>query len=192
MAIDVLPEIAQRYQVPEAKVRELYRLLQESGGRQCQFNCEDLGGPVQWMPGMVTVTRWNDHHLKTRVDGLCSELAAIVQGSETSAPAALRRPAGTAPAGACVSLEAGESWWPAKFGHPASSGEQNGIRYAYFPEKHRLLIQEGAHLVAYDTGERHLTGAAQRQGSTSNLTFSTAEGPVDLKHLTCVPLQADQ
>ena len=32
MAKDVLPEIAQRYQVPEAVVRELYRQLESNGG----------------------------------------------------------------------------------------------------------------------------------------------------------------
>jgi hypothetical protein len=187
MPIDPIPQIAQRYHVPEAKVRELYQQLQKTGGRQCQFNCDELGGPVQWMPGMITVSRWNDHQLRARVDGLCSELAAIVQGSDTAAPAALMREPGTAPAGACVGLAAGESWWPASLGHPSTSGEQNGMRYAYFPEKKRLLIQEGAHLQAYDTGGHYLTGVAQQQGHTRNLTFSSLEGPVDLKHLTCLP-----
>jgi hypothetical protein len=187
MPIDPIPQIAQRYHVPEAKVRELYQQLLTTGGRQCQFNCDELGGPVQWMPGMVTVSRWNDHQLRTRVDGLCSELAAIVQGSETSSPEALKREPGTAPAGACVGVAAGESWWPASLGHPSASGEQNGMRYAYFPEKQRLLIQEGAHLQAYDTSGHQLTGVAQQQGHTRNLTFSSAQGPVDLKHLTCLP-----
>src|SRR4051812_40929212 len=104
MPIDPIPQIADRYHVPETKVRELYRQLQITGGRQAQFQCEELGGPVQWMPGMVTVSRWNDHQLKARVDGLCSELSAIIQGSESSAPAALLREPGTAPAAACINV----------------------------------------------------------------------------------------
>jgi hypothetical protein len=190
MAIDVVPEIAQRYQVPEPFVRELYQQLERTGGRQCQIDCPSLGGPVQWMPGMVTVSRPHDRYLQSRVDGLCSELAAIVQGSDTSAPAALRREAGTGPSAGCVGLAAGESWWPASFGHPASSGEQNGIRYAYFPDQHRVLIQHGARIDAYDTGGHHLGGVAQQQqqGSTRTLTFSSDQGPVDIKALPCVPL----
>src|SRR5436190_118527 len=190
MAVDVIPMIAQRYQVPEEKVRELYRRMQESGGRQCQFECEQLGGPVQWMPGMITVSRWNDHALRARVDGLCSELSAIVQGSDTAAPAALKREAGTGPAAGCVGMAAGESWWPAKFGTPASAGAQNGVRYAYFPERGRLLIQQGARIDAYDTEGKQLSGVGQQQGSSSGsgLTFSSAEGPVEVRELRCVPL----
>ena len=189
MPIDPLPDIAERYHVPESKVRELYGLPQVTSGRQCQFNCEELGGPVQWMPGMVIVTRWNDHQLKARVDGLCCELAAIIQGSETSAPAALRREAGTAPASGCVTMPAGESWWPASFGHPASLGDQNGIRYAYFPEKNLLLIQEGARIDAYDTTGHHFTGVAQQQGPSHSLAFSSDHGAVELKHLKCIPMK---
>src|SRR5687768_15679393 len=127
MAKDVIPEIAARYLIPEEKVREIHRQLQANGGTQCQFQCEELGGPVQWMPGMVMTTRWHDEGLRARVDGLCSEVAAIVRGSGTSAPAALRRDPDTAPSSACVELPAGESWWPAAFGHPAASGAQSGV-----------------------------------------------------------------
>jgi hypothetical protein len=185
MPIDPLPQIAERYHVPETKVRELYGILQKTGGQQAQFTCEQLGGPVQWMPGMIMVTRWNDHHLKTRVDGLCSEIAAIVQGSESSAPGALRKPAKNGETSFCT---IGESWWPSHFGHPSSCGDQNGMRYAYFPEKKRLLIQQGARIDQYDTAEHHLTGVSQQQGVTHTLTFSSDEGPVDVKRLKCIPM----
>jgi hypothetical protein len=61
------------------------------------------------------------------------------------------------------------------------------MRYAYFPDKQRLLIQQGAHLEAYDTAGHHLTGVAQEQGHSRSLTFSSDAGPIDLKHLTCIP-----
>ena len=73
-------------------------------------------------------------------------------------------------------------------GHPSSSGSQNGVRYAYFPEKHRLLLQHGVRIDAYDTGDDHLTGVAQQQGHSRTITFSTADGPVPVEHLKCVPL----
>jgi hypothetical protein len=188
MAKDVIPEIAARYLVPEEKVREIYRQLQANDATQCQFTCDDLGGPVQWQPGMVMTSRWDDHALRARVDGLCSELCAIVRGSDTAAPAALKRDPATPPAISRVDLAAGESWWPAMLGHPSSSGSQNGVRYAYFPDKHRLLLQHGARIDAYDTGEYHLTGVAQQQGHSRTITFSTAEGPIPVEHLKCVPL----
>jgi hypothetical protein len=37
----------------------------------------------------------------------------------------------------------GEKWRPDDLGQPSTSGSQNGIRYAFFPEKHRLLIEQG-------------------------------------------------
>jgi hypothetical protein len=188
MAKDVLPEIAQRYQVPETLVRNLYDQLQRNGCRMAQFNSPELGGQGQWMPGMVAVSRWNDHHLKARVDGLCCELAAILCGSDTASPAMFERPSGTAPAAGRVDLAAGESWWPAAFGQPAASGDQNGARYAYFPSVNRLLIQQGARIDAFDTTGYQIHGAGQRQGQTSSLTFTSDRGPVYLNKLKCVPL----
>jgi hypothetical protein len=184
MAKDVLPEIAQRYQVPEGAVRELYRQLQSNGGVQCQFACPELGGQIQWMPGMVMVSRPTDKALKAKVDGLCCELAAILTGSDTAAPAAL--------SWAWEHRVPGESWWPAQFGHPATAGEQNGVRYAFFPEKRRLLIQQGARIDAYDTADHEITGAAQQQQggghALSSLTFATNHGPISTKELKCVRL----
>jgi hypothetical protein len=188
MAKDVIPEIAARYLVPEEKVREIYRQLQANGGTACQFDCSELGGPVQWMPGMVMTSRWDDLHLRARVDGLCSELCAIVRGMDTAAPAAFRRDPDAPPAVSRVDLPAGESWWPATLGSPAASGDQNGVRYAYFPDKHRLLLQEGARIDAYDTADHHLFGVAQQQGHSRSITFNTDHGPVPLSHFKCVPL----
>ena len=188
MAKDVLPEIAQRYQLPETLVRDLHRQLMNSGCRMVQFDTPELGGQGQWMPGAVMVSRWNDAGLKARVDGLCCELAAIICGSDTASPAIFERPRGTAPAGSRVDLAAGESWWPATFGQPSTSGEQNGVRYAYFPNVHRLLIQQGARLEAYDTGDHRIAGAAQQQGESRTLTFTSDRGPVAVEQLKCVPL----
>src|SRR4051794_11312142 len=150
MPTDPIPAIASRYGVSEAIVRVIHRCLQTTNGLMCQFDIPEFGGMGQWQPGQVMITRWNDHDLRAKVDGLCSEIAAIVRGSDTAAPAALSRPPGTAPAVGHVDLAAGESWWPAMYGHPSAAGAQNGVRYAYFPDKHRLLIQNGAHIEAYD------------------------------------------
>ncbi len=37
---------------------------------------------------------------------------------------------------------------------PSTSGAQNGIRYAYFPEHRRLAVQMGGGITIYNTG-RH-------------------------------------
>ncbi len=65
------------------------------------------------------------------------------------------------------------------------------MRYAFFPEKRRLLIQQGARIDAYDTADHQITGAAQQQGgghASSSLTFATNHGPISTKELKCVRL----
>jgi hypothetical protein len=194
MAEDVIPHIAERYHVSVDAARQLERALRASGGRQAQFDHPDLGGRGQWQPGMVMIGRMGDEQLKSRVAGLCAEISAIVQGMETSAPEALRRPAGTGAAGACAPIAAGESWWPAPLGHPNAEGQQHGVRYAYFANKHRLLVQVGGMMCAYDTGNRRITGMAQQQrhergrDASSTLTFTDDRGEVRLEELREVPV----
>ena len=195
MAEDVIPHIAQRYHVSVDACRQLERALRATGGRQAQFDHPDLGGRGQWQPGMVMIGRMGDEQLKGRVAGLCAEISAIVQGMETSAPEALSRPPGTGAAGACAPLAAGESWWPAALGHPACQGQQHGVRYAYFPDRDRLLIQLGGQFCLYDTAGHRITGMAQQQRheggrqASSTLTFTDDRGEVRLADLREVPVE---
>jgi hypothetical protein len=184
---DPIPSIAQRYLVNEQTVRHIFDCLRATGGQSCMFDIPEFGGRGQWMPGMVMITDHANRDLKSKIDGLCCELAAVVQGSDTAAPEALQSE-GAPPAVGHMDLPAGESWWPASLGHPAATGEQCGIRYAHFPAVRRLLIQEGAHVDAYDTGDYVITGIAQAQGQPSSITFNSNRGPVHVDQLKCVPL----
>jgi hypothetical protein len=186
-AKDVIPSIAQRYVVSEPTVRHIYDCLRQTGGTACQFDIPEFGGRGQWMPGMVMTADPSDRDLQAKIDGLCCELAAIVRGSDTAAPASLCGER-EGPTVVGTDLVAGESWWPASFGRPAASGEQCGIRYAYFPSVRRLLLQQGARVDAYDTGHYAITGIAQQQGAASSITFTSNRGPVALDQLQCVPL----
>lgn len=188
MAQDVIPHIAERYQVSVEAVRQLERALRATGGRQAQFDHPDLGGNGQWMPGMCMIARMDDDQLCARIKGLCDEIAAIVTGSETSAPGALARDPETGAASGCSPLPAGNSWWPAVFGTPATEGRQHGVRYAYFPAKDRLLVQVGARIDAYNTAGRHITGVSQQQGTSSSLTFTGPSGEINLDSLERVDL----
>src|SRR3954469_25059103 len=189
MPEDVVPHIAERYRVSVDAARQLEKALRATGGRSAQFDHPELGGHGQWMPGMIMIGDMGDCHLRTRVQGLADEIAAVVTGSETSSPEALARDPNTGAASACVPLSAGESWWPAAFGHPASSGSQNGVRYAYFPEHDRLLIQMAGRIDAFDTKGQRITGVSQQQGHGKDLRFSGPSGDValhDLRHVELV------
>jgi len=80
-------------------------------------------------------------------------------------------------------MSGGEQWWPDDLGHPSTSGTQNGMRYAFFPDKQRLLIEQDGKLTTYDSGDHQIGGVSQQNGGTSSLTFTSQKGPVDLSQL---------
>jgi len=74
-------------------------------------------------------------------------------------------------------------WWPDNLGEPSSSGGQNEVRYAFFPDKHRLLVEQEGTLTSYDSADYQITGVSQQQSERKTLTFSTRDGNVDLSRL---------
>lgn len=78
-----------------------------------------------------------------------------------------------------------ERWWPDDYGHPSSSGGQNGVRYAFFPEARRLLIERDGRRTAFDTGDHRIDSVSSQGqgGGEPSLTFSSQHGPVRLEDL---------
>jgi hypothetical protein len=74
-------------------------------------------------------------------------------------------------------------WWPPDLGQPSTSGSQNDIRYAFFPEKRRLLIEQDGNLAIYDSADHQISGVSQQQSSGGDLAFTSQTGPVDLAEL---------
>jgi hypothetical protein len=80
-------------------------------------------------------------------------------------------------------MKGGETWWPDELGEPSASGSQNGMRYAFFPHRNRLLIDANGKITAYDSGEHHIGGVSQQDGTARSLTFTSQNGPVKLDSL---------
>ena len=80
-------------------------------------------------------------------------------------------------------MSGGEKWWPDDLGQPSSSGSQNGMRYAFFPEKHRLLIEQGGKLTTYDSGDHRINGVSQQDSQGKRLAFTSQNGSVNLDEL---------
>jgi hypothetical protein len=76
----------------------------------------------------------------------------------------------------------GKPWWPAELGDASASGGQNGIRYAFFRAKHRLLVERDGTLVTYDSGHHVISGIGQ-SGQSDDLVFTSQNGTVDLAQL---------
>jgi hypothetical protein len=181
-----LSEIAARHGVSLDAARHLLMAVVAGGSTQAQFNHPELGGMGQWSQGgMIMVGDMFNSGLKARVDALCTELANLVrranvlrpppqsQGQSPRAGASLFVP-GASPSG---------NWWPAELGRAASTGSQNNLRYAFFPETRRLAIDLGGRVKVYDTRDHQIGGFSQQQGGGQSLSFNSQYGLVDLSSL---------
>jgi hypothetical protein len=169
--------IAARHGFSEAAVRAIAKALEHSGGTMAQFDHPELGGMGQWSAGMLMIGSMNDDGLKARVRALMEELADAASAARKNDVRLGRERAPGERA----------AWWPRHLGSPASSGGQNGIRYAVFPDSKSLAVERNGEVTIYDTGERRLSGASQQQGREASLRFSGPDGDVDLDALPVVP-----
>lgn len=161
--------IANRHGLSLDAVRALAEALGRGHGGGAQWNHPDLGGMGQSLGGgMLQIGAMFDTDLKRRVG------AALVELADT---------AGREQSGEPVQAGAG-AWWPEGLGSPASSGAQNAMRYACFPDARRLVVDDHGIVTVYDTGSLRLTGVAQAQGGTTQtLRFSGPDGGIDLRDL---------
>jgi hypothetical protein len=75
-----------------------------------------------------------------------------------------------------------EQWWSDGLGDPSASGSQDGMRYAFFPDKKLLLIERDGKLQTFDTGQHRIAGVSQiSRGEVP--VFRSQHGPVKLDDL---------
>jgi hypothetical protein len=79
-----------------------------------------------------------------------------------------------------------QHWWPPELGDASSSGSSSELRYAYFSQAQRLLIEQQGLLTTYDTGAYQFRGALQPRGSERKLFFVSQRGLVALDTLKVV------
>jgi hypothetical protein len=195
-------ELAQRYAVSIDAVMTLLQALVNSNGTMAQFNHWELGGGGQWMRGgMTMVGDMFNYGLKSKVDGLCSELSQLLAQQpfvpfpasfQSQSQAGGQQQSGHAGAGS-VSLfvpeppgRASGQWWPAELGFPNGAGSQNQVRYAYFNQAHRLAVELNGHVTVYDALDHQIGGVSQQQGSGGSLTFTSQYGTVSVSNLPIV------
>ena len=200
---------ARRHGLSEGAVEVLWEALVRGRG-QAQFSHPELGGMGQWSGGMLQIGDMFNAVLKAKVAAACADIATQVgesrdevvlatltqrqwQGSgapeasfgagpyRTSVP---RTGSATSVAGSELARapETPEPW-PGRYGAPASSGSQNGMRYAYFPDRHRLVVDRDGHVTIYDTGHHRLSGVSQQQSRERSLAFVSQHGTVGLDSL---------
>ncbi len=175
----LIDRVSIRHSVSPDAVRTILQALRSSGGSMAQFSHPDFGGMCQWSPGMSMVGEMFNTSLKSKLDAVCTELAAYVaqtastdQGRSRDDPEVSYRAA-----------RQGSDWWPANLGTPSAVGAQNDLHYAVFPNSRRLVIKDSEHIEIYDTGKHRIFGVAQAQSVDQTLTFTSQDGLVRITDL---------
>jgi len=152
-------------------VESMWEAILRGQGGMAQFAHREFGGSGQWLRGgMIMVGDMFNHSLAARVDALCDALSQLYETHPEWTVEAPRR--------------APVHWWPEGLDRPSSSGAQNGVRYAWFPQQRRLAVEREGEVQLYDTAEHRIGGVAQQQqGDTAGLSFTSQLGTVALTRL---------
>jgi hypothetical protein len=143
-----------------------------------QFSHPDFGGMSQWSTGMTMVGDMFNGGLKSKLNALCTDLAAYLVKTNTA-----KHSMSDDTAVSYRSSSARDDWYPSELGTPSAIGAQNSLRYAVFPGKRRLVIDDGGNIQTYDTGEHRIYGIAQAQSTGQTLTFTSQDGLVRVADL---------
>ncbi|MFC4892918.1 SHOCT domain-containing protein [Pseudofrancisella aestuarii] len=176
---EAIVEIASRYGLSQETVLHMLDSVITGGGVMAQFNCPELGGNGQWMQGgMTMVGDMFNYGLKATVDSLCTELSNLAANHQVYEKAVSK------------SSHNSNNWWPAELGFPNSTGAQNNIRYAYFANANRLVIDINNEIKIYNTLDHQINGVSQQQGSPA--TFTSQYGTVNISSLPIVSINGQK
>ena len=176
---EAIDELAERHGFSREAVMSMLESVARGRGTMAQFDHPEFGGPGQWMGGGMTMVSdmFNDS-LKSRVAALCTDLSKVVENNPTPAePVSLF----ASPPGS-VSRQ----WWPSDLGEPTSTGSQNNVRYAYFGEPRRLVIELHGKVTVYDTLDNQISSFSQQQSHAGSLSFHSQHGLVDVGALPVI------
>ena len=166
-----LNDVAQRHGFSLDAVQSMLISVSNGNGSMAQFSHPEFGGSGQWMQGgMTMIGDMFNNNLKGRVDSLCAELSRLNSNNSNLYVATPVQP----------------DWWGPDLRWPNSTGGQNGLRYAWFSQAHRLAIETNGQVTIYDTLDHQIGGVSQQQGGGYSVTFSSQYGYVDLSQLPVV------
>ena len=191
----LVQELAGRHGFGEEAVAQMLAAIVAGRGRMAQFEHTEFGGRGQWMSGgMLMIGDMSNQRLKGRVNGLCNDLSdALASLGPLDLPAQSQSQSQSRDGGESGGLpdtpffapSSSSRWWPSGLGTPSAVGSQDSMRYAYFADARRLVIDDDDMRV-YDTLDHRISGFSQQQGGTDAITLSSQHGTVDLSALPIV------
>jgi hypothetical protein len=184
-----LTELTQKYQLSEHAIMVLWQALIKGNGKMAQFNHPELGGVGQWLPGGLTmISDMSNSYLKMVIDNLCGELSILIQEdyfnpikwneplSHQESRQQQQQSQGNIDNSEIVKAHPFNygPWWPIELGAPTLSGSQNGLLYAYFAHKQRLVLEKQGEIFVYNTLHHQINGVSQQQSSSGQLLIFTS------------------
>lgn len=88
---ELVDRLAERHSVSPAAVRVVMTTLRNGGGRMVQFSHADFGGMSQWSPGMSMVGDMFNTQLKSKLEALCTDIAAHLDISRAASGGAISK-----------------------------------------------------------------------------------------------------
>lgn len=198
----IVSEISNRYGKSIDAVTTLLVAVNNGYGTQAQFNHYELGGMGQWSQGgMTMIGDMFNNGLKNTVSNMAGELSQALANNTMFEPV---KQAARAPMSSQSQSQSsgygnntsysvsggmqGGSSWPEELGYASSTGSQNNLRYAVFPNTHRLAIDNNGKITVYDIGDHNIGGFSQQQGGDQSMTFTSQYGLVRVADLPVVTL----
>ncbi|EDY82588.1 hypothetical protein VDG1235_2211 [Verrucomicrobiia bacterium DG1235] len=190
--LSVINDIANRYGISNDAVIHMLYAVSNGGGTMAQFNCPELGGGGQWMQGgMTMVGDMFNNGLKNTVDNICSELSTLLynESSAIFVPVKKRPAQSGQQQGNSIYISGNQgNWWGDDLGIASSTGGQNNIRYAVFPQSHRLAIEINGRVTVYDTLDHQIGGVSQQQSGDASMSFTSQYGLIQVSQLPIVSI----
>ncbi|MDQ8184675.1 SHOCT domain-containing protein [Pelagicoccus sp. SDUM812002] len=202
---EAINSISQRYGISTDAVAHMLIAVSNGGGTMAQFNCPELGGGGQWMQGgMTMVGDMFNNGLKNTVDSLCGELSNLLYNQNNPIFAPIQRRAssqssqqqyqGDGHGQNSIFISGGNqgNWWIEDLGQASSTGGQNNVRYAIFPQSRRLAIEINGSVTIYDTLDHQIGGVSQQQSGDSSMSFTSQYGLVYVSQLPVISIDGNR
>ncbi|PWV64429.1 SHOCT domain-containing protein [Plasticicumulans acidivorans] len=201
-------DLAQKHGFSTDAVAHMLDAIAAGNGSMAQFNHPEFAGSGQWMSGgMLMLSDMFNNVLKGRVDALCYDLSNLLANDPNLlAPASFQSQSqsggyqqqggggfqqqssgGFQQQGGNSLFANSGAWWPGDLGQPSSSGAQNDVRYAVFPQSRRLAIEQNGQVTVYDTLDHQIGGVSQQQSGFGGApSFTSQYGLVNVGTLPIV------
>lgn len=160
--------LAEAFHVSEDTVAALTESILRGRGDHARFNIPELGGQGIWKLGQdAVIGNGFDEDLNQQATDLCNAIQEALMSESNRTTLEFQGVTDTSDL-MPVSIKPDEedtNWWPREFGQADIYGETDTLRYAYFVEYNRLVVQTSQRLRVFDTTGFHIHSIASVGGA---------------------------